>query len=162
MFRILVLFFLIFFNSNLLLADIISDIKVKGNNRVSSQTIINFSGKEFIPMKNYAVKYFGRNTESTYLLNINVEEKKTKRSIKSNQVVSKIDYELVFYYELFHKEKNCLLNSKSITSRFSHTPKSEGYDYGSDKALDELYKITIGENFTQYITVVHDIDFYNC
>ena len=42
MFRILI--FLIFFKSHLLLADIISDIKVKGNNRVSSQTIINFSG----------------------------------------------------------------------------------------------------------------------
>ena len=44
MFRILILFFLVFFKSNLLLADIISDIKVKGNNRVSSQTIINFTG----------------------------------------------------------------------------------------------------------------------
>ena len=44
MFRILILFFLFFFKSNLLLADIISDIKVKGNNRVSSETIINFSG----------------------------------------------------------------------------------------------------------------------
>ena len=44
MFRLLILFFLIFFKSHLLLADIISDIKVKGNNRVSSQTIINFTG----------------------------------------------------------------------------------------------------------------------
>ena len=44
MFRILILFFLIFFKSHLLLADIISNIEVKGNNRVSSETIINFSG----------------------------------------------------------------------------------------------------------------------
>ena len=44
MFRILILFFLFFFKFNLLLADLISDIKVEGNNRVSSQTIINFSG----------------------------------------------------------------------------------------------------------------------
>ena len=44
MFRILILFFLFFFKTNLLLAEIISDIKVKGNNRVSSETIINFSG----------------------------------------------------------------------------------------------------------------------
>lgn len=44
MFKILILFFLIFFKSNLLLAEIISDIKVRGNSRVSSETIINFSG----------------------------------------------------------------------------------------------------------------------
>ena len=44
MFRILILIFLFFFKTNLLLADIINDIKVKGNNRVSSETIINFSG----------------------------------------------------------------------------------------------------------------------
>ena len=44
MFRILILFFLFFLKTNLLLAEIINDIKVKGNNRVSSETIINFSG----------------------------------------------------------------------------------------------------------------------
>ena len=44
MFRILILFFFIFFKSSLLLAEIITDIKVKGNSRVSSETIINFSG----------------------------------------------------------------------------------------------------------------------
>ena len=44
MFKILILFFFIFFKSSLLLAEIISDIKVRGNSRVSSETIINFSG----------------------------------------------------------------------------------------------------------------------
>ena len=44
MFKLLVLFFLIFFKSSLLFAEVISDIKVQGNNRVSSETIINFSG----------------------------------------------------------------------------------------------------------------------
>ena len=44
MFRILILIFFFFFFLNLLLAEIINDIKVKGNNRVSSETIINFSG----------------------------------------------------------------------------------------------------------------------
>ncbi len=44
MFKILILFFFIFFKSSLLLAEIISDIKVRGNSRVSSETIINFYG----------------------------------------------------------------------------------------------------------------------
>ena len=42
--RILILFFLFFFKTSSLLAEVINDIKVKGNNRVSSETIINFSG----------------------------------------------------------------------------------------------------------------------
>ena len=44
MFRILILIFLFFFKTSWLFADTINDIKVKGNNRVSSETIINFSG----------------------------------------------------------------------------------------------------------------------
>ena len=43
MFRILILIFF-FFKTSLLFAEVINDIKVKGNNRVSSETIINFSG----------------------------------------------------------------------------------------------------------------------
>ena len=42
--RILILIILFFFKTNLLFAEVINDIKVKGNNRVSSETIINFSG----------------------------------------------------------------------------------------------------------------------
>ena len=42
--RILILIFLFFFKTNSLFAEVINDIKVKGNNRVSSETIINFSG----------------------------------------------------------------------------------------------------------------------
>ena len=42
--RIIILIILFFFKTNLLFAEVINDIKVKGNNRVSSETIINFSG----------------------------------------------------------------------------------------------------------------------
>ena len=44
MFRLLIFIFLLFFKTNLLFSEILSDIKVEGNDRVSSETIINFSG----------------------------------------------------------------------------------------------------------------------
>ncbi len=41
--KLLIFIILIFFKSNTLWAEVVNDIKVKGNNRVSDQTIINFS-----------------------------------------------------------------------------------------------------------------------
>ena len=41
--KLLIIIILFFFKANLVIAEIINEINIKGNNRVSDQTIINFS-----------------------------------------------------------------------------------------------------------------------
>ena len=40
--------------------------------------------------------FFGKNNEHVYILKININEKKTKRSVETNQATSNLRYELNF------------------------------------------------------------------
>ncbi len=129
---------------------------------IYNNTSYEFTGKELVTMYSYARKYFGKTNEPKFLLVIDVEEEKIKRSVQSNQAISKVDYELKFSYEIFELSESCLLKKDEIYSRFSYTPKSSGYNFGSDKSLDNLYNLSIEDSFMKFNNLMSGIESLVC
>ena len=71
--------------------------------------------------------------------------------IKTNQVSTKIDHEIAINYILKNQSKKCTILIKKQYSRFSFIPKSEGYNFGSDKFLESLYKRNVENNISQFL-----------
>ena len=113
-------------------------------------------------MNSYLPMYFGESDEYTYNLQINVNEKKTKRSVETNQATSNLRYELRFYYTLTSIKKDCITYEKEIISYFSIIPKSSGYNYGTDASLEKKYELAITENLNQFVSTLSDIDTSTC
>ena len=138
----------------------------KNKESLSNQVVNNveyiFTGKEIPSKYRYASAYFGSVESPNYILRIDIDETKTKRSVETNQAVSKLDYVLNFKYSLEDKNKNCLLHSKSIVSKFSYVPKSSGYNYGTEKSLENLYNLTIEENFSKFVNYISNKNISNC
>ena len=95
--------------------------------------------------------YFGNNEKYEYILKTAFLEKKENRIIKNNQVAEKIEYTLEVNYDLFYKTSECKVYNKTIISKFSFTPKSAGYNFGSDKSFDNLYSSSIDQNINTFI-----------
>ena len=98
--------------------------------------------------------YFGNNEVYDYILKTKFSEKKENRIIKNNQVAEKIEYTIEIDYDLFYKSKECKIFNKTIISKFSFTPKSAGYNFGSDKSFDKLYNGSIDQNINNFIDVL--------
>lgn len=113
-------------------------------------------------MKSYIPMFFGINKDEKFNLLINIEEKQTKRSVETNQVTSNLRYELRFFYSLTSNEKNCKVFEKSILSSFLITPKSSGYNYGTDASLDKKYELTVTENFNQFVYLLSEENIDKC
>ena len=105
---------------------------------------------------------FGENKTNELDLLINVEEKKIKRSVETNQATSNLSYELRFYYTLISNKKDCLLYEKEILSSFTIIPKSAGYNYGTDASLEKKYRLAISDNLNQFLTLISNVDINNC
>ena len=105
---------------------------------------------------------FGENKEEKYNLIIDINEKKTKRSVKTNQVTSNLRYELRFFYTLLSNNENCVVYEKEILSYFSITPKSDGYNYGTDASLEKKYELAIKDNLNQFLSFLQNIEINNC
>ena len=95
--------------------------------------------------------YFGNNKANEYILKTTFSESKENRVVKQNQVAEKIEYTLVVDYELFYKTSECKIFSKKIISKFSFTPKSAGYNFGSDRSFDKLYESSVNQNINNFI-----------
>ena len=95
--------------------------------------------------------YFGNDEKNEYILKISFLEKKENRIVKNNQVAEKIEYTLEVNYDLFYKTSECKVYNKTIISKFSYTPKSAGYNFGSDKSFDNLYSSSIDQNINNFI-----------
>ena len=95
--------------------------------------------------------YVGDNEKYEYILKTKFLEKKENRIIKSNQVAEKIEYTLEVDYSLFYKTKECEIFNKRIISKFSFTPKSAGYNFGSDRSFDRLYNSGVDHNISTFI-----------
>lgn len=95
--------------------------------------------------------YFGNNKDYDYILSTNFLERKTNRIVKNNQVAEKIEYTLEVNYNLFYKTKECKIFSKKVTTSFSFTPKSAGYNFGSDRSFDTLYNNSVDQNINNFI-----------
>ena len=98
--------------------------------------------------------YFGNSEKYEYILKTTFLEKKENRIVKNNQVAEKIEYTLEVNYDLFYKKSECKIYNKTIISKFSFTPKSDGYNFGSDRSFDKLYSNSIDQNINNFINAL--------
>ena len=131
-------------------------------NPLYKKTKVSYSGPEIPSFYKAVSSYIGEVNDIKYNLSIEIEEAKLKKSVKTNQAISKIDYELVFKYHLYEISKNCLVKQKTMLSRFSYTPKSSGYNFGSDKSLERLYELAVKSNMQNFIDLVTVDDISKC
>ena len=94
---------------------------------------------------------FGNNERYEYILKTTFIEKKENRIVKENQVAEKIEYTLEVNYDLFYKTSECKVYNKTIVSKFVFTPKSAGYNFGSDRSFDKLYNSSVDQNINSFI-----------
>ena len=94
---------------------------------------------------------FGNTEQFEYILKTTFIEKKENRIVKNNQVAEKIEYTLEGNYDLFYKTSECKIYNKTIISKFSFTPKSAGYNFGSDRSFDKLYNSSVDQNINNFI-----------
>ena len=132
------------------------------DNPIYNKTNVYFTGVEIPSIYIYSTKYFGTKKNYEFDLGINIEESQTKKSIKVNQVVSKIDYEIIFNYTLDRTDSGCEVYKKTILSRFSYVPKSEGFNFASDQSLKNLYELATQDNMQQFVNLVSNINSFNC
>ena len=131
-------------------------------NPLYQKTKVTTSGTNLSFMNSYLPMFFGESNEHTYNLQINIDEKRTKRSVETNQATSNLHYELRFTYTLKLNKKNCVTYKKEIVSSFSITPKSAGYNYGTDASLEKKYELAITENLNQFISFLSELDINKC
>ena len=131
-------------------------------NPLYQKTKVTTSGTNLSFLNSYLPMFFGEGGEYTYNLVINIDEKKTKRSVKTNQAISNLKYELRFYYTLKSIKKDCITYEKEIVSNFSVIPKSSGYNYGTDTSLEKKYELVTENNLNQFVTILSQIDIDNC
>ena len=131
-------------------------------NPLYQKTKVTTSGTNLSFMNSYVPMLFGENKEEIYSLKININEKKTKRSVETNQATSILRYELRFNYTLTSIKKDCITYEKEIVSYFSIIPKSSGYNYGTDTSLEKKYELAIGDNLNQFVSILSDINIDGC
>ncbi len=98
--------------------------------------------------------YFGNSEKHEYILKTNFLEKKENRIVKNNQVAEKIEYTLEIVYDLFYKTSECKVFNKRVVSKFSFTPKSAGYNFGSDRSFEKLYSGSVNQNISNFINAL--------
>ena len=132
------------------------------NNPIYKKTSFALSGLEIQSFYGLNLRYFGEYEEELYKLIIDIDEEKKKRSVKSNQAVSKLDYKLIFKYQLLNNKKNCIVYRRQLISRFTFEPRSAGYNFGSDQSLIDLYNKASGNNLQQFINSLSGVDLESC
>ena len=131
-------------------------------NPLYQKTKVTTSGTNLSFMNSYLPMFFGESDEHKYNLKINIDEKKTKRSVETNQAASILRYELRFNYTLTSIKKDCIAYEKEIVSYFSIIPKSSGYNYGTDTSLEKKYELVVEDNLNQFVSILSDINIDNC
>ena len=97
------------------------------------------------------IKNFGyAEQDYKFALKVLASEEKLKTSIGTNQVTSSEQYKISVSYQLEDYKEKCDKVVKNYEIIFTHYPKSEGYNFGSDQALQESYKSYINQNVFQY------------
>ena len=131
-------------------------------NPLYEKTNISTSGLDLNYINSYLPMFFGENKENKFSLSINIEEKKTKRSVETNQATTNLRYQLKFSYVLTSVSKDCLTYKKEILSFFSIIPKSDGYNYGTDASLEKRYELAITDNLNQFVSFLSNVEIDNC
>lgn len=141
---IFIIFFFILSCSNI-------EFVVKDNNKLKNKTYIIAEGDESAGFTRELYYFFGNNKNYDFILKTVFSEQKENRIVKQNQVAEKIDYTFNVEYKLFYKKENCMIFEKEIISKFSFTPKSFGYNFGTDRSFEKLYANTARQNILKFI-----------
>lgn len=99
------------------------------------------------------IKNFGSlsyEESARFLLRVSAAENIVKTSIDTNQVTSSVQYNIEIVYNLSVLNSHCKNLVKKYEIKFTHYPKSEGYNFGADRALVEVYKNNINKNIVQF------------
>ncbi len=131
-------------------------------NPLYGKTKVFASGYDINFINSYLPIFFGDNNGDVFTLSIKIDEKKTKRSVETNQATSNLRYELTFNYTVLFNQQNCITYEKELLSYFSIIPKSSGYNYGTDSSLEKKYELAITENLNEFVSIISDIDINSC
>lgn len=132
------------------------------NNPIFNKTKVTLSGKELTSVYMIIPEIIGVSQEDSYELYININESKKRRSVQNNQAVAKVDHKLNFKYELYNINKNCNIYRKEIISRFTYVPKSSGFNFGSDKSLENKYELAVKKNLKDFVDSMPAEDSFVC
>ena len=127
-------------------------LKDTGNlNQLENNTAIIITNNTNEKFSRELYSFFGNNKNYNYILKAVFVEKKENIVVKTNQVAEKVEYSLEVKYDLFYKTTECKIFSKKIISNFYFTPKSAGYNFGTDRSFDKLYTDGIRKNIQDFI-----------
>ena len=146
------IFFLTFFLSLVACGGV--DFVLKEKNSLSifkNNTLIETSNNSEKNFDEQLFSMFGNNKNGDFVLVTQFSEKKENRLVKINQVAEKIDYEITVKYDLYYKNRNCKIYNKQIVSNFSFVPKSDGYNFGTDRSFEKLYKESARKNILSFV-----------
>tara|TARA_B100000674_G_C37941572_1_gene962845 strand:+ start:641 stop:1129 length:489 start_codon:yes stop_codon:yes gene_type:complete len=160
--KVIFLFILFFFIAACNEIDFVYKEEKNLTNPLYEKTRVNISGYDISFMNSYVPMFFGDNDEDIFSLSINIEQSKTKRSVETNQAISKLRYKLKFIYSLKLNEEDCVTFKKEILSYFMITPKSSGYNYGTDTSLEKKYELAITENLNRFVSILSDVNIKDC
>tara|TARA_Y100001970_G_scaffold172145_1_gene210441 strand:+ start:2572 stop:3060 length:489 start_codon:yes stop_codon:yes gene_type:complete len=150
MIKTVFLFLLIVITTSCSNIQLVLDDKPKTNFLKNNSSIF-VSGKKYENFSQELFSYFGNNKKGEYIIRTTFFEKKENIAVKKNQVAEKIDYELSVVYNIYHKDISCNVFNKTVLTKFSFTPKSSGYNFGTDRSLERLYKTSIKTNIETFI-----------
>ena len=127
-------------------------------NIIYNKTSYTLMGEDLPSANLVFAEIIGVNIENLFELNAKMQEKITKRAIETNQVATKRDYLITIEYRLSNKTNGCDVYFKKISTRFSFTPKSSGYNFGSDQSLNQLYKLALKENLNDFLGSLKNLE----
>ncbi len=147
--KLTTLIFLIFLTSCSSIEFVLNEQTPKNN--IKNNVYLVFEGNKEERLTKELYYFFGNVEGSENFLVTSFSEKKENRLVKKNQVAEKTDYELIIDYKILYKNKACKAYNKKIITKFSFVPKSFGYNFGTDKSLEKLYKESIRKNIRLFI-----------
>jgi len=128
----------------------------ESSNFFKNKTLVYVSGWDNPVLKDVLFLKIGEVDEKKFLLNAQVKEKQTKRSVGENQVAIKIDYKITIDYILKDTRNKCPEIKNKQISKFSFTPKSSGYNFASDVLLSSLYEEAVLNNVNNFISFANN------
>ena len=101
--------------------------------------------------------------DKRFRLGANIEETVVKTTIETNQVSTTLQYTIVVNYELIDLNEDCKTVNKRYEDSFTHYPKSQGYNFGTDLSLQKTYKNYVNSNVLNFKTYLEtNQDFISC
>ena len=135
----------------------------EGSDFLKNKTLIYVGGWDNPVLKDELFLKIGEAKENKFILNAQVDEKQTKKSVGENQVAIKIEYKIIVDYVLIDTTNRCPEIKNRQISNFSFTPKSSGFNFASDVLFDHLLKGAILENLNNFIAFANNkIQPQNC